>query len=1096
MVWTSNRLSDRRVRTGLFVALGLVSLGIVVLSLSKGATRGNEIAGIAGALIGAAGLAVSVADFLRGDAAPPPGPAALADDLAQTLRDQWIREAESRNLRNPRVLPLEWSATERDVSDRLGALVPSGQSIPDAGRGFGGQVPGARQAGSYPTAPGQPARVVRLRLDGRLDGQFDDAADRLAAGYGRVGSGRLVVLGEPGAGKTVLALMLTLGLLADGRREPGGPVPVLVPVSTWDPICTSLDDWLVRRLAEAYYAGRTEIPYTLLRHGLLLPVLDGLDEIPEAARRTAVRALNHALGLERPVILTCRSVEYEDVLRAGSPALHRAPVVEITPVGAEDAVRYLTDVSWPDGTDWEPVYQQLRTAPDSSLARALSTPLMISLARTVYERCGGEPGELADATRFGSRHAVEDHLTERFVDAAYTSDPLPSGRPADSEGGTGPDPQKAREWLTFLALYLHRHRERDLSWWLMSERLRSPWAGPGIGLAFGAFFWVLAVVAMSSLGMAGEGGFDVLAVGALLGACFAVLTMLIWYGTAGRPPGRLSLARRGAIPRFRKGFRTGLALTLFPAGSIAWGMALFAANDGWRTDQVALLHDAVMISLALVLIIGCGLAVHECLDAPPGHAAQADPAGSLRDDRRSALVGALATGAVVGAGAFPCLVLCRWAVDVLLTGVNGWHHEPPLADLLTARMRREASQFGYHPPDGSPPLVVFLTQCFLLPGLVTALLVLLSRAWTRFVLLRLAAAARGWLPWRLMGFLADARARGVLRQSGGQYQFRHIRLQETLVSRLPVSTGDSLRSPGGPVRRRWPGLLGTSVSATAAVLAVVLSGYATSQDDSSTAHFLVDHDVHVLRFDDDTLLASDGERLSRWNMETYRPDTSRPAVRQQLITDLGQRFSAPAVRKELRALEADHAEVADLRTGERLGELPSDWYEDLSWVGDSHPAVLLDTCEASHVWDLESGRVISSSADHSPDGCPGSNRFSLLSPDRRLLAKDLDDSDGLRPRVVLQDWATGRSTRRIDVYRYDAAALEALAFSSDSRLLATAHASGHIHLWDTHTGSHRDELTGHDPLHVISGLTLNHDATLLAAASDDGNMRVWELDGR
>ncbi|WP_217130978.1 NACHT domain-containing protein [Streptomyces sp. AC558_RSS880] len=1100
MAWRSDRPWRRRVHMWLFVVLALVSFGIIVLSLTRGASRGNEVAGILGALLGAAGLAVSVADFLRGEAEPPPGPADLADDLAGILRDQWLTEAASRGLRNPRVLPLEWSATERDVSDRLDALVPSGPPRDGAARSAAGRVPGTRRAGPGPAGAGQPARVVRLRLDGRLDGRFDEAADRLAAGYRRIGSGRLVVLGEPGSGKTVLALMLTLGLLDEGRRESGGPVPVLVPVSSWDPVRWSLNDWLVRRLAEAYYAGRPEIPRTLLRHGLLLPVLDGLDEIPEAARRTAVRALNQALGQERPVVITCRSTEYEDVLRAGSPALHRAPVVEIGPVAAEDAVRYLADVSWPDGTDWEPVYRHLRSSPGSPLAQALATPLMISLARTVYERRGGDPGELADTGRFGSRHAVEDHLTEHFIEAAYAPGPPSTGGPADGEGEAGPDPVKARKWLTFLALYLHRHRERDLSWWLMSGRLHSAWAGPGVGLACGALLWALTAVALPLLGLGS--GIDSLTYGALLGSCFAVLAMLIWYGTAGRLPGRLSLSLRGSVPRFSRGFRTGLALTVVPAVPVLGFMALTATQDEADMYDVSYLHDAVVLALALALAIACGLAAHECLDAPPSHAAQADPVGSLRDERRSALVGALATGAIVGACAFPLLVVCQWLLgDILLTWISGWSHEPSPAQLLTARAYREAADFGFRPqaPDSISP-TAFAALCFLLPGTVTALLVLLSRAWTRFVLLRLAAGVRGRLPWRLMGFLADAHARGVLRQSGGQYQFRHIRLQETLVSRSPAFTGDSLTAPNPSVRRRRLRRAVAAAGTVAAVLAALLSGRAVAPEDVSTARFHVGHRVDLLQFDGDVLLASGDGRLSRWDTRTYGPDTSRPAPRVRSGDDLAPRFSTPAVRERLRKLGIDDATVVDTRTGEELGYLPldkDDEWNAMPWLGDAPPPVLVDACESAgvrYLWDVATGRPLALGGDADRKGCESGEYYSLVSPDRGLLATDHTDNESLRPRVALWDPASGEPAGSIAVHRFTDASFEALAFSPSSRRLATAHSDGHIHVWDTGTRAHLYDLTGHDPSQVISRLAFDADDTRLASAGGDGSVRVWKLD--
>jgi hypothetical protein len=55
---------------------------------------------------------------------------------------------------------------------------------------------------------------------------------------------------------------------------------------------------------------------------------------------------------------------------------------------------------------------------------------------------------------------------------------------------------------------------------------------------------------------------------------------------------------------------------------------------------------------------------------------------------------------------------------------------------------------------------------------------------------------RGRLPRRLMAFLADAHAqRGVLRQVGAVYQFRHIELQRYLAD-THRRTGDS--ASGGP----------------------------------------------------------------------------------------------------------------------------------------------------------------------------------------------------------------------------------------------------------------------------------------------------------
>jgi hypothetical protein len=58
--------------------------------------------------------------------------------------------------------------------------------------------------------------------------------------------------------------------------------------------------------------------------------------------------------------------------------------------------------------------------------------------------------------------------------------------------------------------------------------------------------------------------------------------------------------------------------------------------------------------------------------------------------------------------------------------------------------------------------------------------------WTEYVVARIRLAAKRRVPWRFMSFLADAHERrGVLRQVGAVYQFRHIDLQRHLAGHEP-----------------------------------------------------------------------------------------------------------------------------------------------------------------------------------------------------------------------------------------------------------------------------------------------------------------------
>ncbi|GFJ87089.1 hypothetical protein [Phytohabitans rumicis] len=193
-------------------------MGLGTWSLTRDLTDGAAWAGVAGLFCGFAQAALSAASYLRRSEASWRDAEGLADNLAQIVQAEWLGEVAARHLRDPKVLPLSWTSTRGDLDER-------------------------------------PHRVVRDRLAGRMDGRFDDVVVQLADGYRRIPSGRLVIVGEPGAGKTVLAMLLTLGLLK--ARASGAPVPVLLAASSWDPVREGLDDWVVRTLADSYYAGRS-----------------------------------------------------------------------------------------------------------------------------------------------------------------------------------------------------------------------------------------------------------------------------------------------------------------------------------------------------------------------------------------------------------------------------------------------------------------------------------------------------------------------------------------------------------------------------------------------------------------------------------------------------------------------------------------------------------------------------------------------------------------------------------------------------------------------------------------------------------------------
>ncbi len=114
-----------------------------------------------------------------------------------------------------------------------------------------------------------------------------------------------------------------------------------------------------------------------------------------------------------------------------------------------------------------------------------------------------------------------------------------------------------------------------------------------------------------------------------------------------------------------------------------------------------------------------------------------------------------------------------------------------LASGLIAGVATFAASASELVPDISPVVDAIVFGLAIGPAVGFAFVFALSglgSAWPRWVFAREVLAIRRATPQRLLAFLEDAHARGVLRQVGPVYQFRHIELQHRLASRATRST--------------------------------------------------------------------------------------------------------------------------------------------------------------------------------------------------------------------------------------------------------------------------------------------------------------------
>ena len=107
-----------------------------------------------------------------------------------------------------------------------------------------------------------------------------------------IGAGRtLLILGEPGSGKTTTLLELTRDLIARAQQDTKQLIPVVFNLSSWAKKRQKLEDWLIEELGNKYDVPK-KIRQSLVKEQQLLPLLDGLDEVKAEYRDDCLIAIN------------------------------------------------------------------------------------------------------------------------------------------------------------------------------------------------------------------------------------------------------------------------------------------------------------------------------------------------------------------------------------------------------------------------------------------------------------------------------------------------------------------------------------------------------------------------------------------------------------------------------------------------------------------------------------------------------------------------------------------------------------------------------------------------------------------------------------